>query len=77
LLIKSVLKETNLGVTQSKDQNTHKYNFTLSLTKVSPKRKQHTEGVDENKGMKRIFEPYTEEAAEGWRKLHNEKLHDF
>jgi hypothetical protein len=27
-----------------------------------------------NKDVKGIFEPHREKAAEGWRKLHNEKL---
>jgi hypothetical protein len=27
--------------------------------------------------LRRIFEPKKEEVAEGWRRLHNEQLHNF
>jgi hypothetical protein len=31
----------------------------------------------ENRGLRRMFGPEREEVAGGWRKLHNEKLHDL
>jgi len=33
--------------------------------------------VIENSVLRRIFEPETEEAAEGWKTLHNEELHNL
>jgi hypothetical protein len=31
----------------------------------------------ENRGLRRIFGPKREEVTGGWRKLHNEELHDL
>jgi hypothetical protein len=31
----------------------------------------------ENRVLRRIFEPKREEVAGGWRRLHNEELHNF
>jgi hypothetical protein len=46
---------------------------TWSLTvRREPKRK-----VSENKVLRRIFGPKREEVAGGWRKLHNEELHNL
>jgi hypothetical protein len=33
--------------------------------------------VFENKVLRRIFEPKKDEVTGGWRKLHNEKLHNL
>jgi len=33
--------------------------------------------VYENKVLRRIFGPKREEALKGWRRLHNEELHNF
>jgi hypothetical protein len=33
--------------------------------------------VFENRVLRRIFEPRSDEVAGGWRKLHNEELHKF
>jgi hypothetical protein len=33
--------------------------------------------VFENRVLRRIFEPKKDEVTGGWRKLHNEKLHDL
>jgi hypothetical protein len=33
--------------------------------------------LSENRVLRRIFEPKTEEVAGGWRRLHNEELHNF
>jgi hypothetical protein len=33
--------------------------------------------VFENKVLRRIFGPKRDEVTEGWRKLHNEELHDL
>jgi hypothetical protein len=33
--------------------------------------------VFENRVLKRIFEPKRDEVTRGWRKLHNEELHDL
>jgi hypothetical protein len=33
--------------------------------------------VFENKVLRRIFVPKREEVAGGWRRLHNEELHNF
>jgi hypothetical protein len=30
-----------------------------------------------NRVVKRIFSPKKEDVVEGWRRLHNEKLHNF
>jgi hypothetical protein len=30
-----------------------------------------------NRVLRRIFEPKRDEVAEGWRRLHNEELHNF
>jgi hypothetical protein len=39
-------------------------------------RKEHRLRVSENKVLRRIYEPKTEEVTGGWRKLHNEELHN-
>jgi hypothetical protein len=31
----------------------------------------------ENRALRRIFEPKREEVAGGWRRLHNEELHNL
>jgi hypothetical protein len=33
--------------------------------------------VSENRVLRRIFGPKREEVARGWRRLHNEKLHNL
>jgi hypothetical protein len=33
--------------------------------------------VFENRALRRIFEPKRDEVTGGWRKLHNEELHNF
>jgi hypothetical protein len=40
-------------------------------------RKEHTLRVFENKVLRRIFGPKGDEVTEGWRKLHNEELHNL
>jgi hypothetical protein len=46
---------------------------TLSLTL----KEEHRLRVFENKVLRRIFGPKTDEAVGGWRKLHYEELHDL
>jgi hypothetical protein len=46
---------------------------TLSLTL----RKEHKLRVFENRVLSRIFGPNRDEVTGGWRKLHNEELHDL
>jgi hypothetical protein len=38
-------------------------------------REEHRLRVFENRVLRRIFEPKTDEVTGGWRKLHNEELH--
>jgi hypothetical protein len=40
-------------------------------------REEHRLRVFENRVLRRIFGPKRDEVAEGWRKLHNEELHNF
>jgi hypothetical protein len=40
-------------------------------------REEHRLGVFENRVLRRIFGPKRNEVMGGWRKLHNEKLHDL
>jgi hypothetical protein len=40
-------------------------------------REEHRLKVYENMVLRRIFRPKKEEVIEGWRKLHNEELHNF
>jgi hypothetical protein len=40
-------------------------------------REEHRLGVFENKVLRRIFRPKGDEVTGGWRKLHNEELHDL
>jgi hypothetical protein len=40
-------------------------------------REEHKLRVFENRVLRRIFGPKMEEAMGGWRKLHNEELHDL
>jgi hypothetical protein len=40
-------------------------------------REEHRLRVFENKVLKRIFGPKRDEVTGGWRKLHNEELHDL
>jgi hypothetical protein len=40
-------------------------------------RKEHGLRVYENRVLRRIFGPNREEVAEGWRRLHNEVLHNL
>jgi hypothetical protein len=44
---------------------------TMSLTLGE----EHRLRVFENKVLRRIFGPKTDEVTDGWRKLHNEELH--
>jgi hypothetical protein len=37
----------------------------------------HFQRMFENRMLRRIFEPKRGEVTGGWRKLHNEELHDF
>jgi hypothetical protein len=34
-------------------------------------------GMSENRALRRLFAPKREEMAGGWRRLHNEELHNF
>jgi hypothetical protein len=49
------------------------HNFTWSLTL----REEHRLRVFENRVLRRIFGPKRDEVMEGWRKLHNEELHNL
>jgi hypothetical protein len=40
-------------------------------------REEHRLGVFENRLLRRIFGPKRDEVTGGWRKLHNEELHNF
>jgi hypothetical protein len=40
-------------------------------------REEHRWRVSENRVLRRIFGPKREEVAGGWRRLHNEKLHNL
>jgi hypothetical protein len=40
-------------------------------------REEHRLRVFENRALRRIFGPKWDEVTGGWRKLHNEKLHDL
>jgi hypothetical protein len=40
-------------------------------------RDEHTKRAFENRLLKRIFGPNTEKVTGGWRKLHNEELHNI
>jgi hypothetical protein len=40
-------------------------------------RDEHRLGVFENRVLRRIFRPKGDEVIGGWRKLHNEELHNF
>jgi hypothetical protein len=40
-------------------------------------REEHKLGVFENRVLRRIFGPKRDEVTEGWRKLHNEELHNL
>jgi hypothetical protein len=40
-------------------------------------REEHRLRVNENGVLRRIFGPKREEVAGGWRRLHNEELHDL
>jgi hypothetical protein len=40
-------------------------------------RKEHRQGVFENRVLRRIFGPKRDEVTVGWRKLHNEDLRDL
>jgi hypothetical protein len=37
----------------------------------------HRLRIFENRVLRRTFGPKRDEVAEGWRKLHNEELHNF
>jgi hypothetical protein len=40
-------------------------------------REEHRLGVFENRVLRKIFGPKRDEVTGGWRKLHNEELHDL
>jgi hypothetical protein len=40
-------------------------------------REEHRLRVFENRVLRRIFGPKRDEVTRGWRKLHNEELHNF
>jgi hypothetical protein len=40
-------------------------------------REEHTLRVTENRVLRRVFGTKREEMAGGWRRLHNEELHNF
>jgi hypothetical protein len=40
-------------------------------------KKEHTLRVFENRALRRIFGPKREKGRGGWRRLHNEELHDL
>jgi hypothetical protein len=40
-------------------------------------REEHRLRMFENRALRRIFGPKRDEVTGGWRKLHNEKLHNF
>jgi hypothetical protein len=40
-------------------------------------RREHRLRASENRVLRRIFGPKREEVAGGWRRLHNEELHNF
>jgi hypothetical protein len=40
-------------------------------------REEHTLRVVENRVLRRLFGPKRDEVTGGWRKLHNEELHDL
>jgi hypothetical protein len=40
-------------------------------------REEHSLGMFENRVLRRIFAPKKDEVTGGWRKLHNEELHDL
>jgi hypothetical protein len=40
-------------------------------------REEHSLGVFENRVLRRIFGPKRDELTGGWRKLHNEELHNL
>jgi hypothetical protein len=40
-------------------------------------REEHRLGVFEKRGLKRISEPKRDKILRGWRKLHNEELHNL
>jgi len=42
-----------------------------------PLREEHRLKVSENRVLRRIFWPKKEEVAGGWRRLHNEELHNL
>jgi hypothetical protein len=49
----------------------HKSRWSLTL------RKEHRLRVFENRVLRVIFGPKRDEVTGGWRKLHNEEVHDF
>jgi hypothetical protein len=65
----------------SKNENIQDYNFACGLdgceTWSLRLRDEHRLRVFENKVLRRIFGPKRIEVTGGWRKLHNEELHDF
>jgi hypothetical protein len=40
-------------------------------------REEHKSRASENRILRRMFGPKREEVAGGWRRLHNEELHNF
>jgi hypothetical protein len=49
---------------------------TVQVTKL-PLREEHRLRVFENRVLRRIFDPKTDEVTGDWRKLHNEELHNL
>jgi hypothetical protein len=49
----------------------------VKLSLCLPLREEHGLRVFENRVLRRIFGPKREEVAGGWRRLHNEELHNL
>jgi hypothetical protein len=65
-------------VKKCKNKNIQDYNFACGsvwVRNLVPDT--HRLRVFENKVLRRIFEPKRDEVMRGWRKLHNQELHDL
>jgi hypothetical protein len=49
----------------------------FDISREDDLREEHRLRVFENRMLSRIFGPKRDEVTVGWRKLHNEELHDF